>query len=99
MTYDVLEKVTKRDLIDWLRENVLLPRNISDEQFLWQVKLNRLFAENEALLKQDEELSRQLSAATNDTREFMRLMVEAQKLNAQMDKISKQISTLMKQEV
>ncbi len=50
MTYDVLEKVGKNELIAWLRKNVFLPR-ISDEQFLKDIKLARLFAEEEELLK------------------------------------------------
>ena len=38
MTYDVLEKATKKRLIRWLRKNVFLPP-ISDEDFLCQIAL------------------------------------------------------------
>ena len=94
MTYDVLEKVSKKDLIAWVRKNVFLPR-ISDEQFLKDVKLARLFAEEEELLKKDKELVEKLQAATGNHFEFMKLMVESDKLNQKLDKLSKQINSCM----
>ena len=94
MTYDVLEKVSKKDLIAWMRKNVFLPR-ISDEQFLKDVKLDRLFAEEEELLEKDRVLVEKLQAATGNHIEFMKLMVESDKLNQQLDKLSKQINECM----
>ena len=42
MTYEVLEKVSKNDLIQWMRKNIFLP-DISNEKFLRDVKVARLF--------------------------------------------------------
>lgn len=94
MTYDVLEKVSKKDLITWMRRNVRLP-NITDEQFLKKVRLERLLAEEKKLLDEDEVLNEKLSAATDNPIEFMRLMVESQKLNERLNNISKNISQCM----
>ena len=94
MTYDALEKVGKKELIAWMRKNVFLPR-ISDEQFLKDVKLIRLFAEEEELLKKDKVLVEKLQAATDNHIEFMKLMIESDKLNQQLDKLSKQINECM----
>lgn len=94
MTYDVLEKVGKKELIAWMRKNVFLPR-ISDEQFLKDIKLAKLFAEEEELLKKDKELVKKLQAATDNHIEFMKLMIESDKLNKQLDKLSKQINECM----
>lgn len=94
MTYDVLEKVSKKELIAWIRKNVFLPM-ISDEQFLKDVKLARLFEEEEKLLEKDRVLVEKLQAATSNHFEFMKLMVESDKLNQQLDKLSKQINECM----
>lgn len=94
MTYEVLEKVSKKDLIRWIRKNLFLPR-ISDEQFLKDVELDRLFAEEEELHKKNKELLDKLQAAKDNPIEFMRLMVESDKLNSQIDKLSKRINKLM----
>ena len=94
MTYDVLEKVSKKELIAWMRKNVFLPR-ISDEKFLKDIKLARLFAEEEELLEKDKVLVEKLQAATGNHIEFIKLMVESDKLNQQLDKLSKQINDCM----
>ncbi len=94
MTYDVLEKVGKKELIAWMRKNVFLPQ-ISDEQFLKDVKLARLFANEKELLKKDKLLVEKLQAATGNHIEFMKLMIESDKLNQQLDKVSKQINECM----
>jgi hypothetical protein len=94
MTYDVLEKVGKKELIAWMRKNVFLPR-ISDEQFLKDVKLIRLFAEEEELLNKDRALIEKLESAKDNHIEFMKLMIESEKLNQQLDKLSKQINKCM----
>lgn len=94
MTYDVLEKVSKKDLITWLRKNVFLPR-ISDEQFLKDVKLNHLFAEEADLLEKDRILITKLEQAKDNHVEFMKLMIESDKLNQQLDKVSRQINKCM----
>ena len=99
MTYDVLEKVTKRELIDWLRENIFLPPYISDEEFLRQVKVKRLFAEQKVLLDRSKDINRQLDDAKDNPCEFMRLMVEASKLNDRIDKLREQFDKLMPKEV
>ena len=91
MTYAVLEKVGKKELIAWMRKNVFLP-GISDEQFLKDVKLAKLFAEEEELLKKDKELVEKLQEATGNHYEFMKLMIESDKLNLKLDKLSKQIN-------
>lgn len=95
MTYDVLEKVSKKELIAWLRRNVCLPRNISDEEFLRQVKVKRLFAEQKVLLDRSKDINRQLDDAKDNPREFMRLMVEASKLNDRIDQLRDQFDKLM----
>lgn len=94
MTYGVLEKVSKKELIAWMRNNVFLPK-ISDEQFLKDIKLTRLFAEEEKLLKQDKTLVEKLEAVTDKPFEFMKLMLESDKLNEKLDKVSKQINECM----
>ena len=94
MTYDVLEKVSKKDIITWMRRNVFLPR-ISDEQFLKDVRLIRLFAEEEELLKKEKELCEKLQAATGNHYEFMKLMIESDKLNERLDKLIKEINKCM----
>ena len=94
MTYGVLEKVSKKELIAWMRNNVFLPM-ISDEQFLKDIKLTRLFAEEEKLLKQDKTLVEKLEAVTDKPFEFMKLMLESDKLNERLDKVSKQINECM----
>lgn len=98
MTYDVLEKVGKKELIAWMRKNIFLPKK-SDEQFLKEVKLIRLFAKEEELLKKDRELCDKLQAATGKHIEFMKLMIESDKLNKQLDKLSKEINECMGLEV
>lgn len=94
MTYEVLEKVSKKDLIRWIRKNLFLPR-ISDEQFLKDVELDRLFAEEEELHKKNKALIDKLQTAKDNPIEFMRLMIESDKLNSQIDKLSKRINKLM----
>lgn len=98
MTYDVLEKVGKKDLIAWLRKNVFLPR-ISDEQFLKDVKLAHLFEEEADLLEKDRILIKKLEQAKDNHVEFMKLLIESDKLNQQLDKVSKQINKCMGLEV
>ena len=95
MTYDVLEKVTKRQLIAWIRKNVFLPRNISDEQFLRDVKLHELMDRQEQMLRRDEELTQELEAAKDRPVEFMRILVESQKHSEEMQKVSDQIDRLL----
>ena len=97
MTYDVLEKVSKKELIAWIRKNVFLP-NISDERFLKDVKLARLFAEEEELLEKDRVLVEKLQAATGNHFEFMKLLVESEKVSQQLDKLSKQIDNCLELE-
>lgn len=96
MTYDVLNKVSKAELIAWLRGNVLLP-SISDEQFLQEAKLQKLIDENERLLEENKNLNRQLIDADNNGNhyEFMRLMVESSKVNDKIEVNSKRISQLL----
>lgn len=94
MTYDVLEKVSKKELIAWMRNNIWLPK-ISDDQFLKDVKLARLFAEEEELLKKDKELVEKLEATTGNPIEFMKLMIESDKLNEKLDKLSEEINKCM----
>ena len=59
------------------------------------VKLIRLFAEEEELLKKDKELVEKLQAATGNHYEFMKLMIESDKLNQRLDKLSKEINKCM----
>lgn len=94
MTYEVLEKVSKKDLIRWIRKNLFLPR-ISDEQFLKDVELDQLFAEEEELHEKNKELIDKLQAAKDNPIEFMRIMIESDKLNSQIDKLSKRINKLI----
>lgn len=96
MTYDVLNKTTKADIIDWMRRNVLLP-NITDEQFLKDVKLNNLLKRQEELLKMDESLIAKMDAASKADKqfEFMRLMVESDKLNKEISDISNKVDRLI----
>ena len=95
MTYDVLEKVTKKQLIAWIRKNVFLPRNISDEQFLRDVKLQELMDRQEQMLRRDEELTQELEAAKGQPVAFMKILVESQKHSEEMQKVSDQIDRLL----
>lgn len=94
MTYDVLEKVGKKDLIRWMRNNVFLP-DISDERFLRDIKLDRLFALETELLEKDKELNKQLEASTGNTVAFMSILVESQKNDEEMEKINEEIRKLL----
>ena len=94
MTYDVLEKVSKKELIQWMRENVFLP-NISNEHFLRDVKLDRLFEEEKELLEKDKELNKRLEANTENTVAFMAILVESQKNDEKMEKVNAEIQKLL----
>ena len=94
MTYDVLEKVSKKELIQWMRKNVFLP-NISNEHFLRDVKLDRLFEEEKELLEKDKELNKRLEANTENTVAFMAILVESQKNDEKMEKVNAEIQKLL----
>lgn len=94
MTYDVLEKVSKHDLIQWMRNNVFLP-NISNEQFLRDVKLDHLFEEAAELLQTNKELDKQLEANTGNTVAFMKILIEIQKNDEKMEKVNAEIQKLL----
>ena len=94
MTYDVLEKVSKHDLIQWMRNNVFLP-NISNERFLRDVKLDRLFEEEKELLEKDKELNKQLEANTANTVAFMAILIDSQKNDEKMEKVNAEIQKLL----
>jgi hypothetical protein len=94
MTYDVLEKVSKKDLIQWMRENIFLP-DISNEQFLRDVKLARLFAVEKELLEKDKILNKQLEANTGNTFSFMKILIESQKNDEKIEKVSAEIKKLL----
>ena len=94
MTYDVLEKVSKKDLIQWMRNNVFLP-DISNERFLRDVKLDRLFAVEKELLEKDKELNKQLEANTGNTIAFMAILLESQKNDEKIEKVTTEISKLL----
>lgn len=94
MTYDILEKATKKQLIAWMRRNVHLPR-ISDEQFLRDIRLAELMEQQEQLLQRDEQYTKELESAKDKPREFMRILVESQKHSEKLQKVSDQIDKLM----
>ena len=94
MTYDVLEKVSKKDLIQWMRNNVFLP-DISNERFLRDVKLDRLFEEEKELLEKDKELNKQLEANTANTVAFMAILIDSQKNDEKMEKVNAEIQKLL----
>ena len=94
MTYDVLEKVSKHDLIQWMRNNVFLP-NISNERFLRDVKLDRLFEEEKELLEKNKELNKQLEANTANTVAFMAILIDSQKNDEKMEKVNAEIQKLL----
>ena len=94
MTYDVLEKVSKHDLIQWMRNNVFLP-NISNERFLRDVKLDRLFEEEKELLEKDKDLNKQLEANTANTVAFMAILIDSQKNDEKMEKVNAEIQKLL----
>lgn len=94
MTYEVLNKVSKKELIAWMKNNVYLP-DISDEAFLREIKLESLFAKEKELLEADKQLNKRLEKATKDPVKFMQLMQESQELNEQIEKVSKDIAKLL----
>lgn len=94
MTYDVLEKVSKKDLIQWMRKNVFLPP-ISNERFLRDVKVDRLFAVEKELLEKEKELNKQLEANTENTFAFMAILVECQKNDEEIKKVNAEIDKLL----
>ncbi len=94
MTYDVLNKVSKRDLIQWMKKNIFLP-DISDKEFLRDVELESLFAKERELLEADKQLNKKLQKVCNNQAEFLRLMVEAEKLNEKINQVSERISILL----
>lgn len=94
MTYEVLHKVGKKELIEWMKKNVFLP-DISDEAFLREIKLEGLFAKEKELLEADKRLNEKLGKATKDPVRFMQLMQESQELNEQIEKVNKDIAKLL----
>lgn len=94
MTYEVLHKVGKKELIAWMKNNVFLP-DISDEAFLREIKLEGLFAKEKELLEADKQINRKLEKATADPVKFIQLMQEAQDLNEQIEKVNKGIAKLL----
>ena len=94
MTYDVLEKVSKKDLIQWIRKNIFLP-DISNEKFLRDVKVNRLFAVQDELLEKDKILNKQLEANMENTAAFMAILIESQKNDEKIRKVDAEINKLL----
>lgn len=94
MTYDVLNKVSKAELIAWLRKNIFLPP-ISDQQFLQEAKLQLLMDENERLLEESKMLNEKLRKSSDNHYEFMRLMVDLTKLNDKIEANSRKINKVM----
>lgn len=94
MTYDVLEKVSKKDLIQWMRNNVFLP-DISNERFLRDIKLDRLFAVEKELLEKDKELNKQLEANRGNTVAFMAILIESLKNDEKIEKVHTEIHKLL----
>lgn len=94
MTYDVLEKVSKKDLVQWMRKNVFLP-DISNERFLRDVRLDRLFAEEKQLLEKDKNLNKQLEANKGNTVAFMAILIESRKNDEKIAKVNAEISKLL----
>ena len=90
VTYDALEKVSKAELIAWLKRNIFLPP-ISDEQFLQEAKLQKLMDANEKLLEESKALNKKLREVSNNHFEFMKIMVELDKLNDKINKNSTKI--------
>ena len=94
MTYDVLEKVSKKELIQWMRNNVFLP-DISNEQFLRDIKLERLFEEKKELLEKEKELNKRLEANTGNTVTFMTILIESNRNDEKIEKINTEIHRLL----
>ena len=94
MTYDVLEKVSKKDLIQWMRKNIFLP-DISNEKFLRDVKVDRLFAEEKELLEKEKYLNKQLEANTGNTFAFMAILIESQKNDKKIEEVTAKINKLL----
>ena len=94
MTYDVLNKVSKAELIAWLRKNIFLPP-ISDQQFLQEAKLQLLMDENERLLEESKMLNEKLRKSSDNHYEFMRLMVDLTKLNDKIEANSRKINKVI----
>lgn len=94
MTYDILNKVSKPLLIAWLREHVQLP-DISDEEFVRQIKLLRLQRKEEHLMALDEDLTARMEAAMDDDPlGFMVLMAESDDISQALARTAKKISRL-----
>ena len=94
MTYEVLEKVSKKDLIRWMRNNVYLP-NISDKKFLREIRLERLFAVEKELLEKEKKLNKQLEANTENTFAFMAILIESQKNDEEIKKVNIELDKLL----
>lgn len=94
MTYDVLEKVSKKDLIQWMRKNIFLPE-ISNEKFLRDIKVNRLFEVQDELLEKEKIFNKQLEANTGNTVAFMAILIESQKNDEKIEKVNAEINKLL----
>ena len=94
MTYDVLEKVTKAELILWMRRNIMLPP-ITDEEFLREAKLRKLINDSEELFKKQDILQKKMNEAMDDHFKFMALMVESNKLNEKIEANAMKINELI----
>lgn len=95
MNYDVLNKVTKAELIRWMRKNVFLPR-ISDEEFLRQVRLDTLFENEQALFAENEKLNKQLEENIGNPVWFMTLLAEGQAISDKLEKVNAEIDSLIR---
>lgn len=94
MTYDVLEKVSKKDLIQWMRKNIFLP-DISNKEFLRKIELESLFAKEKELLEKEKQLNKRLEANIGNTVAFMAILIESQKIGEKLNKVSAKISKLL----
>lgn len=93
MTYDVLNKATKTQIIEWMREYILLP-NISDEEFLRQINIRSLLDEEAKLIAAHADATKRLAVEENPAK-MMEEIEELQKLNKQIERINKRIAAVM----
>lgn len=94
MTYDILKKASRAELIKFLSQhNVQLP-NISDEEFLAQIRILRLKQHEMNLRKMDAAVTKKMVEAQDQPIEYMRLMIDSDKINKEIAKTNIKINEL-----
>lgn len=95
MTYDILKKASKTEIISWLQEHKVQLPDISDEQFINEVSLLRLKQQEATLLYADADLTARMESVRDQNPiEYMGLMISSDKINKNLQKVREKLTLL-----